>query len=65
MPQTTESSAVDVTTNALTILMEINKRHPIEMQNNGLQVLVSVSLEANRDGFIAISFSEFLIDRMS
>ena len=65
MPQTTEPSTVDVTTNALTILMEINKRHPIEMQNNGLQVLVSGSLEANRDRFTAISFSEFSIDRMS
>lgn len=31
----------DITTNALLILTEINRKHPKEMQNNGLQILVS------------------------
>lgn len=34
------STTVDITTNALMILTEINQKYPTEMQNNGLQVLV-------------------------
>lgn len=31
---------MDLTTNALMILTEINRKYPIEMQNNALQILV-------------------------
>lgn len=33
-------TTIDITTNALMILTEINQKYPIEMQNNGLQILV-------------------------
>lgn len=35
------AATTDITTNALMILTEINEKYPIEMQNNGLQILVS------------------------
>lgn len=36
------SSQSDITTSALMILSEINQKHPSEMKNNGLQILVSI-----------------------
>lgn len=35
------SGTTDMTTHALMILMEINQKYPIEMKNNGLQLMVS------------------------
>lgn len=43
-PQASEfnESSSDVTTIALTILMDINKKYPVEMQRNSLQMLVGI-----------------------
>lgn len=35
-------ASVDVTTNALMILLDINKKYPIEMQKNSFQILVRI-----------------------
>lgn len=40
------TATTDITTNALMILTEINLKYPIEMQNNGLQILVIATIFA-------------------